>query len=41
MHKIRKDFSIPDKEKAILTIEIVSKESKTCYFLAVTDLLEL
>ena len=28
MHKITKDFSILDKEKTILAIEIVSKESK-------------
>ena len=28
MYKIRKDLSISDKDKEILTIEIISKESK-------------
>ena len=36
MHKIRKDLSISDKDKEILAIEIISKESKnmllSCYY---------
>ena len=46
MHKIRKDLSISDKDKEILTIEIVSKGSKNmllscCYGLpkGITEIL--
>ena len=44
MHKITKDFSILDKEKTILAIEIVSKESKnvllSCYYRPPRDITE-
>ena len=40
MYKIRKDLSISDEGKEILTIEIISKESKSmllsCCYIAVT-----
>ena len=36
IYKVRKDLSISDKDKEILTIEIISKESKnillSCYY---------
>ena len=41
--KIKKDLSIPDKNKEILAIEIISKESKNMLqaFLALTGLLRV
>ena len=38
MYKLRKDLSISDKYKKILTIEIIRKKANTCFFLAATGL---